>query len=108
MTFGLFQINFQLKFKCLLFLFCLQTMNKHQILATVALIIFCSAHFTDAARYVPKWKKQACEVPASQNEQSHYTCDDNGEVKCLPGNIVTETKSLFFFCFSIGVDYINV
>lgn len=32
-------------------------------------------------------KNQACEVPASQNEQSHYTCDDNGDVKCLPGKI---------------------
>ncbi|KAL0266773.1 UNVERIFIED_CONTAM: hypothetical protein PYX00_009227 [Menopon gallinae] len=36
-------------------------------------------------KYVPKWKKQACEIPALQNEHSHYTCDDNGEVKCLPG-----------------------
>ncbi|CAH1389799.1 unnamed protein product [Nezara viridula] len=38
-----------------------------------------------AAKYLPKWKKQACEVPASQNQQSHYRCDDNGEVKCLAG-----------------------
>lgn len=60
-------------------------MNTNQALASVALIVFCIAHIADAARYVPKWKKQACEVPASQNEQSHYTCDDNGEVKCLPG-----------------------
>ncbi|KAF5294553.1 hypothetical protein FQR65_LT10745 [Abscondita terminalis] len=37
------------------------------------------------ARYVPKWKKQACEIPTSQNEHSHYICDDDGEVKCLPG-----------------------
>jgi len=28
---------------------------------------------------------QACEVPASQNEHSHYVCTDNGEVKCLRG-----------------------
>ncbi|KAI4458908.1 notch ligand family member [Holotrichia oblita] len=28
---------------------------------------------------------QACEIPTSQNEHSHYTCDDDGEVKCLPG-----------------------
>lgn len=28
---------------------------------------------------------QACEVPASQNEHSHYICTDNGEVKCLRG-----------------------
>lgn len=60
-------------------------MNSNRVLATVALIILCMAHLADAARYVPKWKKQACEVPASQNEQSHYTCDDNGDVKCLPG-----------------------
>ncbi|GLV35302.1 C901 [Carabus blaptoides fortunei] len=38
-----------------------------------------------ATRYVPKWKKQACEVPSSQNEHSHYVCDDNGEVQCLHG-----------------------
>lgn len=28
---------------------------------------------------------KACEAPASQNENSHYTCDDNGDIKCLPG-----------------------
>lgn len=28
---------------------------------------------------------QACELPSSQNEYSHYTCDDNGDVKCKPG-----------------------
>lgn len=89
-------------------------MNVNQALATVALLFLCATvmDVADAARYVPKWKKQAsyiavafyhlsiyllliifcfvlqaCEVPASQNEQSHYTCDDNGEVKCLPGKI---------------------
>ncbi|XP_012536981.1 protein jagged-1 [Monomorium pharaonis] len=36
-------------------------------------------------RYVPKWKKQACEIPASQHPNSHYICDEAGEVKCLPG-----------------------
>ncbi|XKL61856.1 hypothetical protein PGB90_001689 [Kerria lacca] len=42
--------------------------------------------YTDGGtKYVPKWKKQACEAPASQNENSHYTCDDNGDIKCLPG-----------------------
>lgn len=52
----------------------------------IAFTIFYSVvHQTTGARYVPKWKKQACEVPALQNEQSHYTCDDNGDVKCLPG-----------------------
>lgn len=61
-------------------------MKTNQALATLALLICCMISFTAAARYVPKWKKQACEVPASQNEQSHYTCDDNGDVKCLPGN----------------------
>lgn len=65
-------------------------MNCNQALATVALLIFYMIYLTSAARYgpkknVPNWKKQACEVPASQNEQSHYTCDDNGDVKCLPG-----------------------
>lgn len=62
-------------------------MNINQALATVALLFLCATvmDVADAARYVPKWKKQACEVPASQNEQSHYTCDDNGEVKCLLG-----------------------
>lgn len=28
---------------------------------------------------------KACEAPASQNENSHYVCDDNGDIKCLPG-----------------------
>lgn len=65
---------------------CLQKMSSNQALATLVLLIGCVIHLTAAARYVPKWKKQACEVPASQNEQSHYTCDDNGDVKCLPGN----------------------
>lgn len=60
-------------------------MNSNRVFAMVALLIFCMVYVANAARYVPKWKKQACEVPASQNEQSHYTCDDNGEVKCLPG-----------------------
>lgn len=77
-------------------------MKTNQALASVALIIFCAAHLADAARYVPKWKKQACEVPASQNEQSHYTCDDNGEVKCLPGKLFSLFFLLGFFfntCF---------
>ncbi|KAK0077480.1 hypothetical protein PV325_003917 [Microctonus aethiopoides] len=36
-------------------------------------------------RYVPKWKKQACEIPAAQHPRSHYVCDEAGEVKCLSG-----------------------
>ena len=36
-------------------------------------------------RYVPKWKKQACEIPATQHPNSHYVCDEAGEVKCIPG-----------------------
>ncbi|RZB40241.1 uncharacterized protein BDFB_003922, partial [Asbolus verrucosus] len=28
---------------------------------------------------------KACEIPTAQNEHSHYLCDDDGEVKCLPG-----------------------
>lgn len=39
-------------------------------------------------RYVPKWKKQACEIPATQHPNSHYICDEAGEVKCLPGKII--------------------
>ncbi|KAK9295054.1 hypothetical protein QLX08_010531 [Tetragonisca angustula] len=41
--------------------------------------------FAAGPRYVPKWKKQACEIPASQHPNSHYVCDEAGEVKCLPG-----------------------
>ncbi|KAK2582469.1 hypothetical protein KPH14_004775 [Odynerus spinipes] len=37
------------------------------------------------SRYVPKWKKQACEIPAARHPNSHYICDEAGEVKCLPG-----------------------
>ncbi|XP_026752834.2 neurogenic locus protein delta-like [Galleria mellonella] len=37
------------------------------------------------AKHLPKWKKQACSLPAVLSEHSHYVCDDNGEPKCLPG-----------------------
>lgn len=60
-------------------------MNRYQALYAVFLLFFCIINLTNSVRFVPKWKKQACEVPASQNDQSHYTCTDNGEVKCLPG-----------------------
>ncbi|XP_063228860.1 neurogenic locus protein delta-like isoform X2 [Bacillus rossius redtenbacheri] len=52
------------------------------------LIIICAALLPGvlpASRYVPKWKKQACEIPARENQNSHYVCTDNGDVKCLPG-----------------------
>jgi len=51
----------------------------------IAAIIFILFPTVFSARFVPKWKKQACEIPASQNEHSHYICTDDGEVKCLPG-----------------------
>lgn len=66
-------------------------MNQHHIVITTCLVVFWIINSTNAVRYVPKWKKQACEVPTSQNEQSHYTCDDNGEVKCLPGTTILST-----------------
>lgn len=69
-------------------------MNQHQIVITIFVLSVYFIHLTTAVRFVPKWKKQACEVPANQNDQSHYTCDDNGEVKCLPGQ---SGDSLFFF-----------
>lgn len=28
--------------------------------------------------------KKACDVP-QQNQYSHYKCDENGDLKCLPG-----------------------
>lgn len=31
-------------------------------------------------------KKKACEVP-QQNQYSHYKCDENGDLKCLPGTL---------------------
>lgn len=89
------QPNGNLK-RSLYFHFKLQKMNHNQALATVALLIFYMIYLTDGARYVPKWKKQACEVPASQNEQSHYTCDDNGDVKCLPGKLNELIKNCIF------------
>ncbi|KAK9870870.1 hypothetical protein WA026_009828 [Henosepilachna vigintioctopunctata] len=48
----------------------------------LSFLIVCEVN---GARFVPKWKKQACEIPASQNEHSHYVCTDDGELKCLPG-----------------------
>lgn len=88
-------------------------MMNHQRyqLCTIRLVILLVATLivkqAAAAKYIPKWKKQvgilaiihfclmyivllshfnqACEIPASQNEHSHYICDDDGDVKCLPG-----------------------
>lgn len=53
--------------------------------AAVVLTVGASGAQAARQRYVPKWKKQACEIPSSQNEHSHYVCDDDGDVKCLPG-----------------------
>lgn len=57
------------------------------VLAAVGLIVLLDCCSVDAARqrYVPKWKKQACEIPSAQNEHSHYICNDEGDVKCLAG-----------------------
>ncbi|XP_058831374.1 delta-like protein 1 [Topomyia yanbarensis] len=55
------------------------------IVAALGSSIVLSWSSAEAVRYVPKWKKQACELPSAQNEYSHYVCDDNGDVKCLPG-----------------------
>lgn len=41
---------------------------------------------------------QACEIPAAQNEFSHYKCDENGDLKCLPGeksNYKIENTKIF-------------
>ncbi|XP_032667057.1 uncharacterized protein LOC116842247 [Odontomachus brunneus] len=51
----------------------------------VGALTVVSVGFAAGPRYVPKWKKQACEIPASQHPNSHYICDEAGEVKCLPG-----------------------
>lgn len=72
-------------------------MDQHRTFVVIAITIISTIHATTAARYVPKWKKQACEIPALQNEQSHYTCDDNGDVKCLPG--VYRIRLYFFFTY---------
>ncbi|XP_037918236.1 delta-like protein 4 [Hermetia illucens] len=61
--------------------------HKYLILVAVLLIAYIS-NFADGglrSKQVPKWKKQACEFPSYQNEQSHYVCDSTGDVKCLPG-----------------------
>lgn len=51
-----------------------------------------------AARgYLPKWKKQACELSALQNENSHYTCNDNGDVKCSPGTCNRTPEIIYHF-----------
>nr|CAD7402985.1 unnamed protein product [Timema poppensis] len=63
-------------------------MHARDVMSRLWLILICIVvviPFSLAARFVPKWKKQACEIPASQNEHSHYVCTDNGDVKCLPG-----------------------
>ncbi|KNC26803.1 hypothetical protein FF38_06381 [Lucilia cuprina] len=34
---------------------------------------------------VPLWKQRACEKAQKYKANSHYVCDDKGDVKCLPG-----------------------
>lgn len=52
-----------------------------------------------AARgYLPKWKKQACELSALQNENSHYTCNDNGDVKCSLGTYNRIPAVIYHIC----------
>ncbi|XP_049841769.1 delta-like protein 1 [Schistocerca gregaria] len=51
----------------------------------VLALFWATACLAAAGGYVPKWKKQACEVPASQSEHSHYMCSDSGELSCQPG-----------------------
>ncbi|XP_034942873.1 delta-like protein C [Chelonus insularis] len=53
--------------------------------ATALIFSSLPSGFSVGPRYVPKWKKQACEIPAAQHPGSHYVCDEAGEVKCLPG-----------------------
>ncbi|ERL88955.1 delta-like protein 4 [Dendroctonus ponderosae] len=48
-------------------------------------VALCVLPTVFCGKYVPKWKKQACELPSSHSEYSHYICSDDGEVKCLPG-----------------------
>lgn len=50
-------------------------------------IIFCIffSHFSLASgdNETPSMQPKACEV--SQYRYSHYKCDENGDIKCLPG-----------------------
>ncbi|KAJ0176266.1 hypothetical protein K1T71_008440 [Dendrolimus kikuchii] len=62
---------------------------KMREIATI-LVLFCAVTVVlpakyQPAKYLPKWKQQACELPSAQSENSHYICDENGEPKCLPG-----------------------
>ncbi|XP_030378339.1 delta-like protein 1 [Scaptodrosophila lebanonensis] len=35
--------------------------------------------------HIPLWKQRACEKPQKYKANSHYICDEKGDVKCLPG-----------------------
>ncbi|XP_050537689.1 delta-like protein 1 isoform X2 [Daktulosphaira vitifoliae] len=59
--------------------------NRKTLAILFTLCTFGISSILAVSKNIPKWKKQACEAPATQNESSHYTCDDNGDMKCLPG-----------------------
>nr|CAI5820918.1 unnamed protein product [Callosobruchus analis] len=60
-------------------------MDTRSVLILMVVLCAVVSGAFGAGRYVPKWKKQACEIPSSQTEHSHYICTDDGEVKCLAG-----------------------
>ncbi|XP_026741553.1 delta-like protein B [Trichoplusia ni] len=59
-------------------------LNDRKMWSALVIVVCCVSGVLPA-RHLPKWKKQACELPAVQSEHSHYVCDDKGEPKCLPG-----------------------
>ncbi|XP_011310712.1 delta-like protein 1 [Fopius arisanus] len=61
------------------------TSDASVVSSAIFFIGFFPLGYAASPRYVPKWKKQACEIPAAQHPNSHYVCDEAGEVKCLPG-----------------------
>lgn len=61
-------------------------MNGNRSVLILLCTVFALFEVASSARgYLPKWKKQACELSALQSENSHYTCNDNGDVKCSAG-----------------------
>ncbi|XP_059223576.1 delta-like protein A [Stomoxys calcitrans] len=57
---------------------------------TILAVLLPMAQNYDTNKYntkasVPLWKQRACEKAQKQKANSHYICDDKGDVKCLPG-----------------------
>ena len=70
------------------------TRDKYQFFYHTYLMNTSTEHFSPYVRdeahvllqvQINQFSFKACEIPSSKNKHSHYVCDDDGEVKCMPG-----------------------